>query len=90
MDVEGDELNVLLGVGSMWPAIKQLIVEVHDIEGRLAAVRDVLIDKGYTVTIEQQVTEVHRTITTTPLKIPNTALHLLLFCCIILLNFIQN
>lgn len=59
MDVEGDELNVLLGIGSMWPAIRQLIVEVHDIDGRLTAVRDVLLDKGYGVTVEQQATEVH-------------------------------
>jgi FkbM family methyltransferase len=60
VDVEGDELKVLNGVGdAWWPRITRVIVEVHDIENRLHGITDVLKGKGYNeIVIEQQVTEV--------------------------------
>lgn len=38
---------------SDWPKIKQLVVEVHDIEGRLEWVTNLLRRHGYALTIEQ-------------------------------------
>jgi hypothetical protein len=34
IDVEGAEMDVLEGVGSAWPRIRQVVVETHDREGR--------------------------------------------------------
>jgi FkbM family methyltransferase len=39
VDVEGGELDVLLGIDpAHWPLIRQVILEVHDFNGRLAAI----------------------------------------------------
>ena len=51
VDVEGDELRVLLGVGSAdWPSIQQVVMEVHDINGRLDACIHLLRRHGFRVT----------------------------------------
>jgi FkbM family methyltransferase len=55
IDVEGDEALVLLGVASEhWPAIKQVVCEVHDIHGRLERVCGLLRRHGFRVHAEQQ------------------------------------
>jgi FkbM family methyltransferase len=47
VDVEGGELDVLLGIDPPhWPLIRQVILEVHDFHGRLAAICDLLRRHG--------------------------------------------
>ncbi len=54
IDVEKAEWAVLQGIESGdWPRIRQVVVEVHDIEGRLAAVRALLEAQGFAVAVEQ-------------------------------------
>ncbi|CAM9553811.1 unnamed protein product, partial [Ectocarpus sp. 12 AP-2014] len=46
VDVEGDELAVLHGIDDDdWPKIRQIALEVHDIDGRLAATIRILISE---------------------------------------------
>ncbi|GAA0495301.1 hypothetical protein GCM10010361_70880 [Streptomyces olivaceiscleroticus] len=54
VDVEGAEYDVLQGIDAAhWPLIRQLVVEVHDVDGRLAEVLTLLRGHGYEVTCEQ-------------------------------------
>jgi len=55
VDVEGAELEVLLGIGhDTWPKIRQVVLEGHDKEGRLARIRCLLEEAGFS-TIHSQV-----------------------------------
>jgi FkbM family methyltransferase len=48
IDVEGGELDVLLGIDPPhWPLIRQVILEVNDFNGRLAATCDLLRRHGF-------------------------------------------
>ena len=52
IDCEGNELKVLNGISDVnWGIIKQLIVEVHDINGRLDIVKNILNSRGYKIDI---------------------------------------
>ena len=43
IDVEGAEMDVMLGLGdSDWVKVDQVVAEVHDHDGRLAAVQKLL------------------------------------------------
>jgi len=54
IDVEKNEINVLDGIDAEdWQKIKQLIVEVHDIEGRLEQVKKRLVGYGFQVQVAQ-------------------------------------
>jgi FkbM family methyltransferase len=54
IDVEGAEWEVFGGIQeSDWPRLHQFVVEVHDIHGRLARVRDLLESNGFLVTVEE-------------------------------------
>ena len=54
IDVEKSELDVFAGIGEDdWPKIRQIVVEVHDIEGRLEHLKSLLQRRGYDLTIEQ-------------------------------------
>lgn len=54
IDVQKSELDVLEGVGDDdWPKIRQLVVEVHDTDGRLERARELLAGRGYRVTVVQ-------------------------------------
>ncbi|HEY6806346.1 MAG TPA: amino acid adenylation domain-containing protein [Pyrinomonadaceae bacterium] len=54
IDVEKSELDVIAGIKDHdWKKIRQLIVEVHDRDGRLDQVRNLLEQHGYQITIEQ-------------------------------------
>jgi FkbM family methyltransferase len=54
IDVEKSELDVLDGLDEEdWPKIRQLVVEVHDIEGRLRLITARLEARGYKLTVEQ-------------------------------------
>lgn len=55
VDVEGAEWAVLNGIEDAdWPRLRQLVIEVHDVGGRVARVRDMLERKGYRVVVEQE------------------------------------
>jgi FkbM family methyltransferase len=47
IDVEGDELNVLLGLEPYWPIVKQIVMEVHDVDNRLENVKNTLTSNGF-------------------------------------------
>jgi FkbM family methyltransferase len=55
IDVERAELDVLGGIDDgHWPHIGAVVVEVHDIRGRLEAVTNMLSAVGFTVTVRQE------------------------------------
>lgn len=54
IDVEKSELDVLEGVAEEdWKKIVQIVVEVHDLNGRVAHVSELLKSHGYWVAVEQ-------------------------------------
>ncbi|MBZ5490381.1 MAG: non-ribosomal peptide synthase/polyketide synthase [Acidobacteriia bacterium] len=54
IDVEKSELEVFEGIEDKdWAKIRQLVIEVHDIEGRLRKMRHLLEVRGYEVSVEQ-------------------------------------
>ena len=54
IDVEKSELDVLAGMGdSDWEKVGQIVLEVHDLEGRLEQMGQLLKGRGYEVTVEQ-------------------------------------
>lgn len=55
IDVEKAELDVLRGVkDDHWPRIKQVVVEVHGGQDRVAAISGLLTGHGFSVTAEQE------------------------------------
>jgi phthiocerol/phenolphthiocerol synthesis type-I polyketide synthase E len=54
IDVQKSELEVLQGIEPRhWPRIRQIVMEVHDLDGRLEVVVDLLRGRGFNVTVEQ-------------------------------------
>ena len=54
LDVQKSELDVLLGLDEEdWPKVRQIALEVHDLDGRLGVVLDLLNERGYRVVAEQ-------------------------------------
>jgi FkbM family methyltransferase len=54
IDVQKSELDVLEGINEEdWPKIRQIVVEVHDIDGRVEKIASLLRKQGYDVTVEQ-------------------------------------
>jgi amino acid adenylation domain-containing protein/FkbM family methyltransferase len=54
--VEKSELEVLLGIDEDdWPKIRQVVVKVHDFDGRLALIKELLTRHGFVVSVEQKV-----------------------------------
>ncbi|MBW3570676.1 MAG: FkbM family methyltransferase [Gemmatimonadetes bacterium] len=54
IDVQKAELDVLRGIDAEhWPRIRQIVMEVHDLEGRLAEVVRLLEGRGFRVAVEQ-------------------------------------
>jgi hypothetical protein len=54
IDVEKAEMEVLAGVGeALWPRVDRVVMEVHDIDGRLASVIELLRDRGFVVFSDQ-------------------------------------
>jgi len=61
IDVEGDELSVLEGIDdASFDSIKQIVLEVHDIHGRLQRILDLLKKKAFCITVEPQQPECHQ------------------------------
>lgn len=55
VDVQKAEHEVLGGIrDAHWPMIQQVVVEVHDDDGRLADVKRTLGDRGFQVAVEQE------------------------------------
>ncbi|WP_024933944.1 non-ribosomal peptide synthetase [Actinomadura welshii] len=53
VDVEKSELDVLRGIEpEHWPIIRQIVAEVHDIDGRLDTVVGLLRDRGFRTSVE--------------------------------------
>lgn len=69
VDVEGAEMDVLEGISdALWSRIQQLVVEVHNIDGRVEKVRRLLASKGFSkVVSEKEEWEVHRLLDITSL-----------------------
>lgn len=54
IDVEGSEMDVIRGIAAHdWHRIRQFVVEVHDVDGRVQKLRDVFEARGYTTVVEQ-------------------------------------
>jgi len=54
IDVQRAEEHVLAGLAEQdWPRIRQLAIEVHDVDGRADALAAMLRGRGYRVTVEQ-------------------------------------
>ena len=66
IDAEKAELDILLGIeGEDWPRIRQIVVDVHDIENRLEYVLNMLSENGFQkITVEQPPTLIGSTIYT--------------------------
>jgi FkbM family methyltransferase len=48
IDAEGEELEVLRGIECAdWPKIRQVVVEVHDVDGRLSDITELLRERGF-------------------------------------------
>lgn len=55
VDVEKAELEVLHGIAaSDWPKVQQVVMEVHDLDGRLQAITDLLKGNGLGNVIAEQ------------------------------------
>ena len=55
IDVQRSELDVLAGIDEGdWAKIRQIVLEVHDVEGRLRTVTDLLERHGFDVQVEQE------------------------------------
>ena len=55
IDVEKGEMEALAGIAEDdWPKIRQVVVEVHDIERRLARVEELLRQRGFSLTVDQE------------------------------------
>jgi len=54
LDVEKAEEEALAGIDdATWPRIRQIAVEVHDLDGRLRRTLDLLADKGFSTAHDQ-------------------------------------
>ncbi len=55
VDVEKAELDVLEGIATEdWPRIAQVVAEVHDLDGRVERIRELLEGHGFTVTVDDE------------------------------------
>lgn len=54
IDVQKSELEVLEGLEDRhWPMVRQIVIEVHDLDGRVDRVRELITRKGFDVLVEQ-------------------------------------
>ncbi len=57
IDVEKGELEVLAGiVDDDWPKIDQIVMEVHDLDGRVRKVTELLRSRGFQIHVQQDAT----------------------------------
>lgn len=63
IDVEGSESDVIEGIAEEhWSRIKQFVVEVHNVNGRVERMKSLFEAKGYRTTVSQEEWEVHKLI----------------------------
>ena len=56
LDVEKSEWDVLAGIEPEdWQKIRQMAVEVHDLDGRLERMQQLLAEQGFVVEVEQEI-----------------------------------
>lgn len=54
VDCEGAELAVLQGISDEhWPLVRKVVIEVHDIDGRLAKIKEILTKNGFDNIVEE-------------------------------------
>lgn len=54
INAEKAEWEILQGIkAEHWPRIRQISLEIHDLNGRLASIRDQLTELGFTVAVER-------------------------------------
>lgn len=54
IDVQKSELDVLYGLEPRdWPKVRQIAMEVHDLDGQLEVARELLAERGFNVVVEQ-------------------------------------
>ncbi|HEX8475514.1 MAG TPA: FkbM family methyltransferase [Pyrinomonadaceae bacterium] len=54
IDVQKSELDVLEGLDAAdWPKVRQIVIEVHDLAGRLNQITTLLKERGFNVRVEQ-------------------------------------
>lgn len=59
--LEGGELDVMLGIyDDDWPRIRQFVIEVYDVDGRLEGLRTLLESRGYRVAVDQEDWSLHQ------------------------------
>nr|WP_268879070.1 non-ribosomal peptide synthetase [Albitalea terrae] len=78
IDVENAEAQVIAGIDDAdWPKIRQIVVEVHDVDGRPWQIADLLHAKGFAVSIEQDKalhgTRLYNLYAARPQETPDTA-----------------
>ncbi|HMQ67796.1 MAG TPA: non-ribosomal peptide synthase/polyketide synthase, partial [Ignavibacteria bacterium] len=55
IDVENSEHLVLAGLDDKdWSKVESLIIEIHDVDGRLNSIRDLLEKKGFSTNVEKE------------------------------------
>jgi len=60
IDVEGSEWEVLAGLEpALWPRVRQVVVEVHDVDGRVEQIADLLRTRGFAAHIDQEDWAIH-------------------------------
>lgn len=61
IDVEGSESDVLAGIDSPdWARIQQLVIEVHDADGRATQMQKQLQDRGFQTVLDQEDWAIHK------------------------------
>lgn len=61
IDVEGSELDVIRGIHDEdWAKINQFVIEVHDINDRVTLLTELLTQRGYRTTIDQEDWALHK------------------------------
>jgi amino acid adenylation domain-containing protein/FkbM family methyltransferase len=61
IDVEKSEIDILKGIKTEdWSKIRQIVIEVHNVDGRLELMKEILKNHGYKVEVEQD-SELHNT-----------------------------
>jgi FkbM family methyltransferase len=54
IDVEKAESDVLAGIGpAVWDIIDQIVIEVHDLDGRLGEILELLTQRGFVVALDR-------------------------------------
>ncbi len=55
IDVEKSELDVIMGIDDRhWPIVRQVVIEVHDIDSRGDKIAEMLSKQGFSIYIEQE------------------------------------